>query len=211
MGIRISVESERGCGFRQEGGLYLVGGRVMEECNKLPIPLDVCPTCKGGIKFSRGWTWADLTPIVKPGEHQGPAHDLWCPMGVGLDEQPRDLSSSGLLWVGERSYSPQSFVEEAIAMGVSRRINFIPRKLKIGESVIFLAHRKVPVFDGIATGKDVLQPAIFTAFIPTHIEYVVKDDESEEALAKLEKRGIELVKVVRNDEDGSVDEEGEAA
>lgn len=185
--IHVSQESERGCGYRQEGGLYLVSGGVFDSCNKLPIPLDVCPTCKGGIKFSRGWTWADLTPIVKPGEHSDGYHSYRCPMGTDSNDGPRDLTSSGLLWVGERSYSPQAYVEEAIAMGVSRRINFIPRKMVLGESVIFLAHKKV----------DDVGPAIFTAFVPTRIEYIVEGDETDEALDKLTKRGINLVKVER--------------
>ncbi len=39
-------------------------------------------------------------------------------------------------------------------------------------------------------------PAIFHAFIPTALEYVVKGTETEKELDRMEKQGITLVKVV---------------
>lgn len=50
-------EPRRGCGYRKEGGLYLVGGGLSAPCGRLPIPLTVCPVCNGGIHPARGWTW----------------------------------------------------------------------------------------------------------------------------------------------------------
>ena len=53
----MAVEARRGCGYRKVGGLYLMGGTGGMPCCKMPIPLHVCPTCHGGIKQTRGWSW----------------------------------------------------------------------------------------------------------------------------------------------------------
>ncbi len=58
-------EPKRGCGYRKEGGLYLVSSRGAQACGKLPIPLDICPTCNDGIKPSRDWTWIDGKKIAE--------------------------------------------------------------------------------------------------------------------------------------------------
>lgn len=63
--IHTRVDKKRGCGFRKEGGLYLMAGTFSRECGRLPIPLDKCPTCNGGIKQTRGWTWIDLHRLLK--------------------------------------------------------------------------------------------------------------------------------------------------
>jgi len=55
--IEVRYESKRGCGWRKPGGLYLMADGPAELCGKLPIPLEICPSCGGGIKLSRGWTW----------------------------------------------------------------------------------------------------------------------------------------------------------
>jgi hypothetical protein len=44
-------------------------------------------------------------------------------------------------------------------------------------------------------------PAIFSAFVPTHVEYVVQGDETKEQLDKIVERGITLVKVERKQEE----------
>lgn len=54
-----SLESARGCGYRKEGGLYLVAGNDGVPCGRLPIPLKRCPCCGEGVKFTRGVTWID--------------------------------------------------------------------------------------------------------------------------------------------------------
>ncbi|GAI78518.1 unnamed protein product, partial [marine sediment metagenome] len=38
--------------------------------------------------------------------------------------------------------SPEHFVKEALEMGVSKRIPFIPKELKLDETVVLLAHKK---------------------------------------------------------------------
>src|SRR5207302_7622776 len=55
----VAVEAKRGCGYRKIGGLYFVGGGRGVACDRLPIPLDICPTCGHGIKQTRGFTWVD--------------------------------------------------------------------------------------------------------------------------------------------------------
>jgi hypothetical protein len=54
--IETRYDRKRGCGWRKPGGLYLCADGVGGVCGKLPIPLDICPTCHGGIKFCRSWT-----------------------------------------------------------------------------------------------------------------------------------------------------------
>lgn len=84
--IETRHESERGCGFRKSGkdgvGIYLVGDGIFEPCERLPFPLTACPTCGGGIRFGRGWTWispallfaSDILPLcdMRGGHHDHP-------------------------------------------------------------------------------------------------------------------------------------------
>ena len=59
----ITDEPERGCGLRRPGGIYLCSDGMGLPCGKLPLPLDICPTCSGGIHFARGWTWISPQPL----------------------------------------------------------------------------------------------------------------------------------------------------
>jgi hypothetical protein len=53
----MAVEPKRGCGYRRQNGLYLVGGGLSAPCDRMPYPLERCRTCGGGIKFTRGPQW----------------------------------------------------------------------------------------------------------------------------------------------------------
>ena len=53
----MAVEAKRGCGYRKQNGLYLVGGGLSAPCDRMPFPLERCKTCGGGIKFTRGPQW----------------------------------------------------------------------------------------------------------------------------------------------------------
>lgn len=66
LNIRVSQENARGCGYRKEGGFYLVLDKehVLEPCGKMPIPLETCPCCGNGIQFSRGGSWIDPRPFL---------------------------------------------------------------------------------------------------------------------------------------------------
>ena len=180
-------ERKRGCGYRTPGGLYLMGPPPGEPCSLLPIELAVCPTCGSGFKPSRGWTWIEPDPITGPGPHQSDRHTKRCPLG----EPGRMGDRAGLIWIGEQFYkTPAEFMREAADMGISRRIGGVPNDYVPGKTWVLLAHRKALV-------KGIDEAAgIFTAYRPTHIEYVVKGDEDEDTLRSLWKRGIKPVKVV---------------
>jgi hypothetical protein len=118
-------ESRRACGYRKVGGLYLCSGGLGAPCCKLPIPLQICPTCNGGIKQTRGFQWIDPAPWLR-----GACTDKdLCPAA-----NPETLGERvGLIWIGAQFYpTPASFMTEAEAMGVSRRITAVPRTFKFG-------------------------------------------------------------------------------
>jgi hypothetical protein len=195
MNIRTSQEGKRGCGYRAEGGLYLVSSGPGRYCGALPIELSVCPTCHAGIKPSRGWTWIDLSALaaVRGCNRDGGCGD--CPIADAK------IQRCGLIWVGEKFYrTPKEFSDEANRMGVSRRISAVPRDFKLGETWVALAHRHAIEGEFKLEDKPTYKSAIFHVFKPQAIEYVVKRGDSTEKLESLEKRGISLVKVVREQE-----------
>lgn len=219
MSAETRVEGQRGCGFRKPGGLYLVCKGIGMPCGKLPIPLCTCPTCGQGIKPSRGWTWIDGGALSrsKPCDlsTSAPEQCAFCPLG-------QQLGRVGLLWIGEQFYPrPIDWMNEANKMGVSRRISRVPKDFKLGETWVFVAHRK-----GISAGCEACNgcgriivgphdtdrepcracdgegvrytPAVFHAFKPSAVEYVVHGTETEDELTDLRKRGITPVRVVRD-------------
>lgn len=218
MSIRVSVEGSRGCGNRKPGGLYLVSGQLSEPCPRLPIPLDRCPHCGQGIGPARGWTWVEPEAIVPAERHSSDTHDSHCPLAPSLHGTHRMGDRAGLIWVGEQFYpTPEAFMAEAAAMGVSRRIKAVPRGFEIGTHWVLLGHRKAidktqQLADSLSTpdepvvvsGEREYQPGIITAFKPTAIEYVVKGDETDEEIASLEERGIQPVKVLTPEEAAQV-------
>lgn len=78
--------------------------------------------------------------------------------------------------------------------GVSRRLpgNSLPHGFVIGETWVMLAHRK---------GSENQTPAIFHAFKPAAVEYIVTGQETDKELAALGKRGITPVIVKREQEE----------
>src|SRR5256885_1602330 len=78
--MRVSVEGARGCGYRKEGGLYLVSGELSEPCPLLPFETSVCPTCGEGVKPARGFTWVDGEKFIPPSEHGTAEHAIVCPL-----------------------------------------------------------------------------------------------------------------------------------
>ena len=212
----MAIESKRGCGFRKVGGLYLCGDGPVTGCHRLPIPLDVCPTCHGGIKQLRGWTW--VLPVLLGGpcpslsdtfDHQGGWHCQACAAC-----SPEILGEKvGLLWIGDKFYSTKTFLEEASNMGISRRITAIPRGFKVGEHWVLLAHPKavkrgesaVEVMGGGFTA-DLYTPGIFQVFKPTKIEKILDSDATPEQVKEWENKGVKVVVVPADDRDhkGSV-------
>lgn len=202
--MRTSIEGARGCGYRKPGGLYLVSDRVGLDCLLLPFVLDVCPCCGAGIKPARGWTWVDPDALlphhietvdgVPDANTEAQVHP-GCPLN-----KPGLLGErAGLLWIGESFYpTPAHWLKEGRSMGFSRRINAVPRGFDIGTTWVLVAHRKAHY--RITPEGQEFQPAIFHIWKPERIEYVVRGDESVEELELKEARGIELVEVLRANE-----------
>lgn len=213
----MAIEARRGCGYRKIGGLYLVGSGAGQACDRLPIALTICPTCKAGIHQSRGWTWINIHGLVG-GPHKDCKDKFPCPLCTETEQ----MGEVGLLWIGERFYrTPGEFMAEGAGMGISRRIAAIPRGFKVGQTWVLLAHRKTGCQNCAGSGWDGDTkeacvpckgnghiPGIFYVFRPTRLEKIVKqsDYEDAEAMDSLRKRGITPVPVPDNDTDhrGSV-------
>jgi hypothetical protein len=226
----MAIEQKRGCGYRQVGGLYLVSGKLSAPCDRLPFELSVCPCCGAGVKFTRGFTWIEpfkllegdhtpkascdcfttRAPLIKPTrieDHSGIAETIDyefanCPACSPLDFFGED-GKAGLVWIGKTHYkTPADFVKEGAEMGVSRRIQALPRGFVIGETWIFCAHisacqaikpieKKRDYSKGTEVSTAQLNiddpnepdhefvdvPGIFSAFKPTRIERIVKQSE----------------------------------
>lgn len=219
--IQTRHDTRRGCGWRQPGGTYLIAeGISLQPCGLLSIHLTTCPTCSCGIKPSRGWTWLDVKALVKGLGREcasGPSHCASCPLS------PMNVlgGKQGLIWIGGSFYAkPEDWTNEAIKQGVSRRLSAVPTNFKLGETWVLVAHREaitVPCPDCVDVDCEtcegtrfVKDPAIFHAFKPSAIEYVVKGDEPQELLERLVKRGITPVTIVRVGEQKEFDEVEEA-
>lgn len=198
----MAIEAKRGCGYRKVGGLYLVGSGMGVPCDRLPFALTVCPCCNAGIKPSLGWTWIKpelffqgphLTGAEPDGFESCSCKYCW------LCHNPAQFEKAGLLWIGERFYkSPEHFLLEGRTQGFSRRIKAVPRGFKIGETPIFLAHKKV----FFAKGPGEEKPGIFYAWIPQAIEQIFKEsDRGTTSVKDAETRGIRAVFVPDNDKD----------
>lgn len=208
------------------GSLSAPCGKLPRRCDQCPScghgmrPARGWTWVDGREWFSRGDCAENPLPLTREVLSDGLARDAGATChGCPLRTPPE---RAGLVWIGEKFYpTKEDFKREAATMGISRRLptRSIPRGLVVGETLVLLAHRKgmpvtCPECNGMghvqertgpglgpcercnATGR-VDVPAIFSAFIPTHLEYVVKGTESEKELEAMEKRGIRLVKVER--------------
>lgn len=206
----MAVEAARGCGFRRAGGLYLIGEGMAAPCDRLPLSLHICRVCGQGIKQTRGYSRIDLHAYV--GDHTGgimkprcvdPDGDMIChPHGPAF-----------LMWVGSGFYTPESFIDEASRLGVSKRVPAIPRGVEIGDWIL-LAHPEAapcpapdpppgdpPEDCEVCEGKGKI-PGIFYAFRLTRIELILKESEATpDRIAEEAKRGVTVVPVPDNDPD----------
>ena len=204
----MAVEQMRGCGYRKVGGLYLCGGGQGMDCDRLPYELEICPVCGAGVKFTRGWTWLDWEKYA--GGHSGgellAASDCKCAVVCPVCSPRIQPQPYGLLWVGEANYTPLSFIQEALTMGVSRRIAAVPKNLKLGETWVLFAHKHVvrKIVPDEETGEpvDIHVPGVFYAFRPQSLELLVWQSEAKpEYLEDLAKRNITPIIIPDGDED----------
>jgi hypothetical protein len=199
--IKTVVDAKRGCGWRKPGGLYLRCDGISTHCGKMPVPLGVCPCCAAGIKQARGWTWIVPGPFLAQKECAYALDTISKETQCGRCIMDHPPAKAGLLWIGEKFYpKPQDWTDEGHKLGVSRRINTIPKGFVIGMHWVFVAHPKaVTLPDTVAEGQpSKMGPGIFHAFRPDRIEYVTTGKETSEQLAALAERGITPVKVLRN-------------
>lgn len=210
----MAIEAKRGCGYRKINALYLVGMYTPVPCDRLPLPLTTCPVCGQGIKVSRGFT--EIDPFQLWGSHDN-CKDRVRPCFVC---DPKD-EPAYIMGVGSKYYTPESFLDEAQHMGISKRIPFIPKDLMLGKTVIYLAHPKAvevkqpailqeamsiveqsqtnqPKLLEVETTKKAL--GIFCAFIPQRVEMLMWQHElTDKKREELQKRGISPIPVPRGD------------
>ena len=145
------IEAERLCGFRMVGKIYIVGSGISVVCDNLPYPLKPCDCCGFAPQFIRGFSWLKKE-YIKEHNRVVSAEDgtmeliecdciATCPI---CHPNSNSLEHYGLMWVGEKYYTPENFVHEAEEMGVSKAINKIPKDVILGKTWILLAHPKVP-------------------------------------------------------------------
>ena len=200
----MAIETVRGCGYRMVGGIYLVANKTGPlNCDRLPFPIPICPTCGGGIHFTRGFQFVDGLkllgdhPSCKEAQRTVDPCPVCHPSKYQID-LPDGKASYAIIWVGERFYSPAEFIIEALNLGVSRRVQAMPRRIKIGHTWILFAHKKA------IADKD---PGIFYAFRPQRIEKLLwARDATKEVLDNLIKSGITPVIIP----DGDTDHDPEA-
>ena len=169
----MAVEAKRGCGFRKVGGIYLVAKGAWASCDRLPLEVCACPVCGEGVHFPR--SPRKVNPKKLFGQHYESA-GCTCPTTCQVCNSQDEVAY--LLGVGAQ-YTPESFLLEAHTMGVSKRVPAVPKELKLGETWVYLVHRK-----GIETGerdpktgKMIYKMAVFSAFRPQAIEMPVWESE----------------------------------
>jgi hypothetical protein len=213
----MAQEAKRWCGYRHVGGLYLCGKYISVPCDRLPYPLDICPTCGGGIKVSRGFT--KINPLRLLGPHEDCTDNLRpCYMC-----DPSDAPAF-IMGVGEKYYkTPGDFLAEAHDLGISKRIPFIPKEMELGKTIVYLAHPKACMVKVPSYMQQVMaiveeadseqrrlfevermekRQGIFCAFIPRKVEKLIWESQATpEEMAKLEKRGITPVIIKDGDMD----------
>ena len=149
-------ENKRGCGYREVGGMYLVGEYISIPCDRLPYPLDVCPVCGAGIKVGRGMT--KINPMKLFDIHTITSQKEVITGGYYESTELQEVTErcgchypcfmcdpaegpAYIMRVGEKYYPmPEDFINEGIIQGISKRIAQIPKDFKIGKTIIYLAH-----------------------------------------------------------------------
>lgn len=200
-------DKKRDCGWRGEGGMYLMSSGTTAVCGLMPLPLKTCPACGSGLEPSRSFRWIEPAKLfVDQPKGCAKSYCELCPLS-----EPRILTLGKALldWVGKRYYkTPEDWLKEANEQGVSRRIHAIPKGFKVGHTWVFMAHENAIERESLFTPEgheQAVTGAVYYVYKPDRIEYVTTGLETQEELEALVARGITPVRVVR------VGEEQEAA
>lgn len=199
----MAVEARRGCGYRRVGGLYLEGMGDWSPCCRLPTEIALCPTCGGGIHFSRNIQFMLPKALF--------AEPPVCLTQMPIDQTMRadcplatienSTAKIALVWIGAGDYpTPKDFMTEANEQGISRRIATLPKDLTLGVTRVMLAHRKaikcdtclgagivadIRAGEGVGSVGDTdeaqchdcdgkgYRPGVFASFVPSKITRVV--------------------------------------
>jgi len=215
MAILRKPKTKRGCGYVQVGATYLVCDALQTICDRMPFELPTCPVCGEHIRFSR--SIQKLNPLKLFDKHgKGCKCPKRCPACYPKDEV------AALMWVGDKFYTPEEFVEEARKIGVSKRIANAPSFVELGKTWIFLAHKKaIKAVDAEAgnsglfagDGELIDKPGIIMAFQPQRIEKVVKESDLEsdpEMVKRYEEKEIDLLAVPDDDSDYTTPSKGKS-
>lgn len=163
MKVRVQSRVERGCGFRDKNGYYLVGNGMILKCKRLPMEIPICPCCGETIRFLRSIRQIDAQKIFGACNHNAkehPCHNDSC----FVCYPPK---KAWLMWVGSKYYSPESFIAEAERYGVSKKIYHIPVDLRIGD-IVYLAHKN-------GCGDE---PGIIYAFSISEVQKIIDENEA---------------------------------
>jgi hypothetical protein len=207
-------EQERGCGYRKIGGLYLVcdpSNAIV--CDGLPLPLKRCGCCGYVPLFTRNLQRIIPNYIIQAeAEVHGIRKEVWLiDRGINQDKvcscpptcpicypDHQQMPSYALMYVGSE-YTPTTFIQEAVHMGISKRIHEIPWWFILGETWVLLAHKHVPKgvsFEKLKTNdmlekETVTETAVFYAFKPKRVEMPMwKEALTNDEILLLEKHGI---------------------
>ena len=159
------METERGCGWRQIGGVYLVSGGGSACCDALPLELRTCPCCDFTVKDSRqmqgvhmGYLAGLMRGHVCHEDFEG------CPICKGVlaygdlkgslsKKDLKKLKKAGLekfylMSVSKEYYTADAFLAEAAEQGISKRIspNSLPKDFVIGRDWVLLSHGETPFY-----------------------------------------------------------------
>lgn len=216
------TETERGCGWRQVGGVYLVGTGIKATCDALPIPLKDCPTCGFEVKFSRsiqavhaGYMAALLSGHVCQETFACPIcyyARVYPDLAAQLSKKER--RSRGVpslvyfMFVSKKFYTPEGFIQEANTQGISKRIapNSLPRTFVLGQDWVYLVHNEVPIRaiaddqGAVLKTETVHKRAIFYGFRPQRIEIILWADTPQAKIDEYEAAGYAPVLIEKTEE-----------
>lgn len=196
-------EEARGCGFRIIGGVYMVGPPVVVECDR-QVALESCTVCGAGVKQSRGWTWVEPLKLFRRhiDEHYpdsvglaegAPKPECRCDKACPICYPPE--GRHGLLWVGRRYYTPQTFLQEARRMRVSKRVRSLPKGFEPGKTVVYLAYPRAihPGHPDLGGHGDAHhkepKPGLLCAFYPRVERLFPEEARDSEAVQRSIERG----------------------